>query len=248
VKKFRIVQVSGNTESSKQGCDPVACLLFQDEGFVGRSKSPFINIGAIPTHGKSFYVYYDEPATDSEKGTFRLVRVDQYSNKEVVVDRGTASKSHIHEGLNTMTFYGSGIRLLSWSFHCEQRAMAEQIPTTTTPQILVIQTLSLGREMCEEVFSALGLKEDVDYRFVDFEHNFDKFVGTERQLFITGTKHGQAEPAIELIRELRAKNPNLIPVSFSSYTIPHVDYIIRNDNQKNDLKHVLTLFLTLSKR
>lgn len=74
--------------------------------------------GAVPAPGETFFIYYDEPRSDSEKGFFRLVRIK--ASREIVISSGTATKSHVHEGLNTLTFYGAHKHGEGWSFHCER--------------------------------------------------------------------------------------------------------------------------------
>ncbi|MBS3089214.1 hypothetical protein J4402_05610 [Candidatus Pacearchaeota archaeon] len=121
-KKLKVVQVGANSQYASEKGDYLACSILESEGFVsrdtfgGKKGNPFTYLGAVPDKGKEFFVYYNEPQTEKEKGAFRLVRVN--AGIEILVDEGTASKSHIHGGLNTLTFYASG-KELGWSFHCE---------------------------------------------------------------------------------------------------------------------------------
>jgi len=86
----------------------------------------------IPEEGKEFFVYFQEPSDaagqgfrydrqnwDGYDGFFTLVRIE--NGKEIMVDTGQASRSHIHTGINTFTFAGKGVKLFlgTWSFHCE---------------------------------------------------------------------------------------------------------------------------------
>ncbi len=113
-KKFKVKQVG----YGKDGWDSLTLL---DLGFQARSgPGEYAYLGAIPTPGNSFFVYYDEPADGSDSGRFRLVRVEGHVlNDEIDIARGGASKTHVHDGLGTLTFYGEA-NGKSWSFHCEQ--------------------------------------------------------------------------------------------------------------------------------
>ncbi len=119
-EKYQIQQISGNSESASSLSDKVACAIMEAMGFTSRSGTSGLNIGAVPKEGKMFHVYYAEPekADDTERygGRFRLVRQD--GEKEETLDQGVATESHYHGGLETMTFYGKGSALASWSFHC----------------------------------------------------------------------------------------------------------------------------------
>ena len=123
IRKLKVTQVSANSAHASERGDYLACRILEGEGFVSRDtfgskhRSPFTYLGAVPDNGKEFYVYYNEPKSESEEGTFRLVRIDD--GIERLVDEGFAGESHIHGGLNTLTFYASGKELPSWSFHCE---------------------------------------------------------------------------------------------------------------------------------
>lgn len=123
MKVLKVKQASSDHEGLMKGC-----------GFRHNPDRPTTLIGCashmIPEEGKEFLVYFQEPSEnmgfrhdrknwDHYNGFFILVRIDE--GKEVVVDTGYASSSHIHTGINTRTFYGKGIKLFSgtWSFHCE---------------------------------------------------------------------------------------------------------------------------------
>jgi hypothetical protein len=123
VKKYRISSISGNSKYAGEcgvSGDPCANVILKHAGFVdsqGRNDTPHLFIGCVPAKGKNIFVYYDEPASDSEKGSFRLV--DLWVNgTEYEIDRGTAGKSHGDVGIRT--FYGRGSEhMVSWSFHCD---------------------------------------------------------------------------------------------------------------------------------
>lgn len=118
-RKYEIQQVSCNSRYSRPGSDIDADNFLFALGFKGRGS--VIYMGAVPRQENRFYVYHNEPAGD-EKGKFRFVRNVDLEGKleEEEIDHGDASESHIHEGLNTLTFYGSGWRMPSWSFHCKR--------------------------------------------------------------------------------------------------------------------------------
>ena len=128
-RKYKIQQVSGNTPNEGRvfrSGDIGASLFLDGIGFEARQPAPLhcAYIGATPKSGKEFHIYYQEPKDDKERfgGTFRLARMD--GEREEIIDQGQATKSHIHGGLGTLTFYGKGEKLASWSFHCKQ----EEIP------------------------------------------------------------------------------------------------------------------------
>lgn len=117
-KKYRIQQVSGNSGVSCTSGDLWANKDLQEMGFVGRSDNPLnVYLGAVPAEGREFFVYYEKPKNKKAQGKFRLV--EKKGTVEEIVDEGTATDSHFHGGLRTLTFYGSGRRLAGWSFHCE---------------------------------------------------------------------------------------------------------------------------------
>lgn len=122
-RKYRIKQISSNSLTAKLQTDDLnANLILKNIGFEPKTPSVWGDcayIGSVPNHGKDFYVYYQEPISPEVYlgGTFRLVRKD--GEEETLLDQGIATKSHIHGGLGTLTFYAQGKKLNSWSFHCE---------------------------------------------------------------------------------------------------------------------------------
>jgi hypothetical protein len=122
MKKLKIVSVSANSGLGSMAGDRVADVTLRSEGFTAQMPSGSPSIGAIPASGKSFVVYYEAPPTDSEKfaGRFRLVETTNGTEREI--DHGSACDSHVHGGTGTMTFYGRGDVLESWSFHCQPQA------------------------------------------------------------------------------------------------------------------------------
>jgi hypothetical protein len=117
-RKLKVYQVSGNI-APNMGGDFAADSFLKDQGF-GDERNPYgfgLYIGCKPLDGKAFFVYYQEPAKKDERGSFKLVRLEEGIEK--LVDEGTASESHIHGGLGTITFYGEGRAMPSWSFHCK---------------------------------------------------------------------------------------------------------------------------------
>ncbi len=122
-RKYKIKQVSGSSARiTPFGGDTRASMTLIASGFKSIIPEDQENtyIGAIPQNKIEFFVYYQEPLDKKEesRGTFRLVSKEV--NGEKVIDEGTATSSHIHGGLDTLTFYGEGRRLRSWSFHCEK--------------------------------------------------------------------------------------------------------------------------------
>ena len=127
-EKYKIASVSGNSKCANQFGDRLADSILTEAGFVnrdGRNRNANLFIGCVPANDKSFFVYHAEPISDSERGTFRLVRVEDNGN-ETVIDQGSAGKSHPNRGL--LTFYAGGSKLPSWSFHCEPIPASEKSP------------------------------------------------------------------------------------------------------------------------
>ena len=125
MKKLKIAQASSDCEGFMRRC-----------GFRHNPEHPepppHYASHMIPDEGKEFFVYFQEPSSEPSKkfrwnredwsgydGFFTLVRIED--GKEVLVDTGYASDSHIHAGINTFTFYGKGVKLSkgTWSLHCE---------------------------------------------------------------------------------------------------------------------------------
>jgi hypothetical protein len=108
-RKYEIHQVSGSSggfiEDVGFKLNPLQPRCYFDTAFAG----------ARPAEGKKFYCFYN--GNGRSNGLFRIVRQD--GNLEVLIDKGTASTSHIHEGKGTLTFYGEGERMDSWSIHCK---------------------------------------------------------------------------------------------------------------------------------
>lgn len=229
LKKYKVTSVSGNSQYAGQGSgggDHVANGILAEAGFVdreGRSDNFNLFIGCEPMKGKTFFVYYAEPISDSEEGSFRLVRIES-DGKEKVIDRGTASKSHTDPGV--FTFYARGADLQSWSFHCDPNPVGEEL-VSKTPKIFVIQT-SGGRRECEDALTRLGLKEDSDFRFLSFGDDLKKFImGDKAKLLIIGSNHGQTDFIPRLVAGLKQENPKLIVLGYSSYNLPGVDVMIQ---------------------
>lgn len=230
MKKLSIVQVSGNSEfaDSRSG-DDFANSVLDRFGFVGRDGrgNGHLYIGCVPQQGKTFYVYYDEPPSrdDKSRGSFRLVRLEG-DGTETVLDRGSACHSHSHAGLGTLTFYGRGNKLKSWSFHCNEVPVLEE-KTSARPRIIVVQTLSGGANNCAVALAGLGLKEGQDFMFATFGDHFDTIVGNDGPyLVILGSSNGNVRPAIWLVQNLKGRNPQVFCMSLSSCDIDGVDGVI----------------------
>ncbi len=249
MKKLRLQQVSGSSCYAGRNGDIVADGVLKDAGFVDREgrDSGILYKECFPARGTKLFVYYEEPAPGSEQGAFRLVKDDGAGN-ENVIDRGTAMAMGLHRGFGPMTFSGRGTNLRLWWFHCEQEPVADGLECNLSPRILVIQTSSTGPGLVEEVMNELGLREDVDYRFVDFNQNVVDLICAEgRCLFITGTRRGDDQPATRLIRQIKAKNPQVFCVGLTVMKdIPGVDMSIKMegvDQTQRQIKEVVTTFL-----
>lgn len=110
-RKYEIQQVSGTSRAF------VEVAGFIERRGVGDISYFPTSFGAIPVEGKIFYAYYT--GCDTEEGLFKIVRKD--GDLEFLIDKGKATESHFHGGLGTLTFYGKGERMNSWSIHCKPK-------------------------------------------------------------------------------------------------------------------------------
>ena len=231
LRKYKVTSVSGNScyAGQNSACgDEVANSLLAGAGFVdrnGNNKNPNLYIGCEPARGDKFFVYYCEPESNEKPGSFRLVKLGEY-DRETVIDRGTAGKAHTDPGV--FTFYAQGADLESWSFHCDPEVVSEEV-IDKEPKILIIQTTSSGRRLWEESLTRIGLKEDTDFRFINFGDNIKKLVASDRsRLLIIGSQNGRTDFIPEFVSELKAINPKLTVLGYSYYTLVGVDGMIKS--------------------
>jgi hypothetical protein len=83
-------------------------------------------------------------------------------------------------------------------------------------KIIILQTDSHARNGCRTALEGMGLQENVDYSLRGWASGLvDCWTPNDRQLFITGTVHGNEEVAEQIVRDARRINTELVCMSFS---------------------------------